>query len=345
MRARNIKPGLFLNSKLGTSDPLYTVIFEGLWCIADRAGRLVDDPMKIHATVNPYRHYTSTVQALCWLSAQGFISRYMTDDGSQYITIPKFSKHQNPHIREAPSILPDESGFTTKSPPYDLNGTSTVLAPVEHRTSPADSGFLIPDSPSLIPDSGLPEHSAETEPDPKLTRHGYPVGLSVDVWNLYLDHRSAMGKPAPSKPEAILRTQLALAAMPELDQLAVVQQAIDRGETALRPLQPSTGESGTSTRRAPKPPPRKRCPESFEVTDAMRAWAAENAPDVDLQRETAKFRDHEFAKGRTDWPATWRNWMREAQDRVASRRPGNGSRPAEPTKFNPPPHEPGTEIY
>jgi hypothetical protein len=42
-------------------------------------------------------------------------------------------------------------------------------------------------------------------------------------------------------------------------------------------------------------------------------------PDVDLLAEERKFRDHEFAKGKTDWLATWRNWMREAQVRAAAR--------------------------
>lgn len=46
----------------------------------------------------------------------------------------------------------------------------------------------------------------------------------------------------------------------------------------------------------------------------MRAWARTEAPDVDLERETAKFRDHQFRQAYTDWPAVWRNWMRRAHD-------------------------------
>jgi hypothetical protein len=48
----------------------------------------------------------------------------------------------------------------------------------------------------------------------------------------------------------------------------------------------------------------------------MVAWAREQAPGVDVQRETIKFRNHEFAKGKSDWPATWRNWILEAADRL-----------------------------
>lgn len=59
----------------------------------------------------------------------------------------------------------------------------------------------------------------------------------------------------------------------------------------------------------------KRCPDGFEVTPAMRQWAASEAPGVDVDRETRAFRDFEFSRAYTDWPATWRNWLRRAADR------------------------------
>lgn len=60
--------------------------------------------------------------------------------------------------------------------------------------------------------------------------------------------------------------------------------------------------------------PRKRCPEDFQVTDEMRAWASQECPSVDVERETAKFRDHQFRDAHSDWVATWRNWLRKAAD-------------------------------
>ena len=44
MRARNLKPSIFKNELLAVADPLYTLVFEGLWCLADREGRLEDRP-------------------------------------------------------------------------------------------------------------------------------------------------------------------------------------------------------------------------------------------------------------------------------------------------------------
>lgn len=58
-----------------------------------------------------------------------------------------------------------------------------------------------------------------------------------------------------------------------------------------------------------------RLPEDFTVTDTMRAWAADHAPDIDLTEATDRFRDYWVAvpgaRGlKLDWTATWRNWIR-----------------------------------
>ncbi len=78
---------------------------------------------------------------------------------------------------------------------------------------------------------------------------------------------------------------------------------------------PKEGERGGAS--APPPPrirPTKRCPRTFEVTEVMRQWASTEAPGIDVDLETAKLMDHEFGSARTDWVATWRNWMRKAAE-------------------------------
>lgn len=57
----------------------------------------------------------------------------------------------------------------------------------------------------------------------------------------------------------------------------------------------------------------------------MKAWFAEHCQGVNGREEHAKFVDYwrgaPGAKGRkTDWPATWRNWMRKAAEETATRR-------------------------
>jgi hypothetical protein len=61
-----------------------------------------------------------------------------------------------------------------------------------------------------------------------------------------------------------------------------------------------------------------RLPDIFPVTDEMREWARKNAPDV-APTEHEKFCDYwrgvAGQRGvKLDWIATWRNWMRRAQD-------------------------------
>lgn len=65
----------------------------------------------------------------------------------------------------------------------------------------------------------------------------------------------------------------------------------------------------------------------------MVEWFRENCPHVDGRTEHAKFCDYWLAKpgkdGRKlDWVATWRNWMRNAEERYTPRPSG---RPSEPT--------------
>lgn len=67
-----------------------------------------------------------------------------------------------------------------------------------------------------------------------------------------------------------------------------------------------------------------RLPDDFAVTPEMVAWARENAPHVNGKRETEQFCDYWRAKpgkdGRKiDWLATWRRWMRTADDRQGPR--------------------------
>jgi hypothetical protein len=68
---------------------------------------------------------------------------------------------------------------------------------------------------------------------------------------------------------------------------------------------PPSGERG-------KPRPTKKAPASFVVSSAMRQWAATDAAGIDIDSETAKFRDHTFGSSCIDWPGRWRNWMRKA---------------------------------
>lgn len=158
-RARNIKPGFFLNEYLGTCDPLEALLFEGLWLLADRDGRLEFRPLRIKAQIFPYRDLSAQVITgfVRNLSSNGFIVLYEVD-GNQYIEVCGFLEHQNPHKNEKPSNIPPPPAKTTGCKESSNYATSTDII----GTDPADSL-----NPSLLNPSSLnPESSGAKKSAP-----------------------------------------------------------------------------------------------------------------------------------------------------------------------------------
>lgn len=107
-RTRNLKPGFFTNDLLAEIEPLGRLLFQGLWCIADREGRLHDRPKKIKVEILPYDD-CDVDGILSKLATFGFILRYEIA-GGRYIQINNFVKHQNPHHMETVSLIPPIPG-------------------------------------------------------------------------------------------------------------------------------------------------------------------------------------------------------------------------------------------
>ena len=168
-RARNIKPGLFKNEILGVADPIYTLLFEGLWLLADREGRLEDRPLRIKAEVFPYRDGIDMGAMLGWLERAGFVQRYQCS-GLALIQILNFAKHQNPHKNEPESIYP---------PPDPLGTTSEEIG-----TTRADPGFRIPDSGLLMHGASAPPPTPPKKAKPVKTSmpEGFGVSERVRAW-------------------------------------------------------------------------------------------------------------------------------------------------------------------
>lgn len=143
MRARNLKPGFFKNDELAECDPLARILFQGLWCMADRDGRLELRPKRIQAEILPYDK-TDIFKLLQQLIDHKFIVAYRYGNDF-FLSIPTFTQHQNPHIKEAESTIPAP----------DKHHTSTVQEQDEHGSRPSDSLLLNPESPILNPESPL----------------------------------------------------------------------------------------------------------------------------------------------------------------------------------------------
>lgn len=173
-RSRNLKPGFFKNETLAECSPLARLLFAGLWCLADRAGRLEDRPKRIRAEVLPYDD-GSVDDMLNELHQAGFILRYWVGE-QRLIQVQNFAKHQNPHCREPESTIPAP----------DEHSSSTVQEQNEHRTGPADSLLLIPLTLNPLPGEPSCSPSASESAD-----DGFP-----DFWEQY---PKKVAKPAAEK--------------------------------------------------------------------------------------------------------------------------------------------------
>lgn len=176
-RARNIKPGFFLNDILAGLSALHRLLFIGLWTIADRDGRVFDRPNQIKASVLPYDNCNPS-RMLQDLHESGFILRY-TSQGINCIQVINFSKHQNPHIKESKSTIPAP----------DLHQT-------EHQTS-TEVARLIPDSLNLMPDSGCPDSLVPSKTKAKPRKNGHdveplqlPEWIPLDQWQAWIEART-----------------------------------------------------------------------------------------------------------------------------------------------------------
>lgn len=100
---------------------------------------------------------------------------------------------------------------------------------------------------------------------------------------------------------------------------------------AIAPITRTITKEGTSVPSSgrgvgAKPKPAKRVPDEWQPSDSVLAvGAGEGFTPGEIERELAKFRDHEFRDGRSDWDATARKWLRTAAER-RPRTPMNGQR-------------------
>lgn len=126
-RIRSIKPETFFDEELCELPFDVRYAFIGLWCYADREGRLVDSPKKLKAYIFPYDKVDMEA-VLSKLTAKPFIVRY-EENGGKYIQIINFAKHQRPHHTETDSVIPE--------PKTHDNGCLTVKSPLQDGEKPA----------------------------------------------------------------------------------------------------------------------------------------------------------------------------------------------------------------
>jgi hypothetical protein len=141
-----------------------------------------------------------------------------------------------------------------------------------------------------------------SEPDVPRDNHGTPTGVPGGV-----PPESALPDPTRPEPDPTVSTD------------------VETSEGAAP--RPATSNRGT------------RISQPFIVTTAMRGWAAERVPGLDVNRSTETFVNHWRAKSgkdatKIDWIATWRNWLiRDFDDgRHVTRTGGSPGPQAPPSK-------------
>ncbi|MDI6756421.1 MAG: conserved phage C-terminal domain-containing protein [Endomicrobiia bacterium] len=122
-RIRYLKPDFFKDEDLAELPYEARILFEGLWCCADKKGRLEDRPKYLKAEIFPYDKIDmeKLLNLLAFPNipdkpAKVFIRRYSIK-GRQYIDIPEFLEYQTPHHTEKKSMIPSfNDEITVKEP-------------------------------------------------------------------------------------------------------------------------------------------------------------------------------------------------------------------------------------
>ena len=320
MRARNIKPGFFSNEDLAECGPTTRLMFIGLWCLADREGRLENRPKRIAALIFPYDKIggTEVTRMLLELEGRGFVIQYEID-GHKYLELPNFGKHQRPHHNEVPSTIPTR--------------LVTKVASTSNQGSKQDAPRKEPlRSESLFSESLLSESILDPKKDPSSTRQTEidpPAQQVIDDWNEMAktcDLPQPRGLPRNgSARHKALRTRVkepawledypaALAKIPQSTFL--VGQAQDGGtwkanlDWFLRPDTVSTileGKYDVAASNGPKPPGER--PLQYDPISGRAIKPIELEVNLlptnitDEKRADIKQRSIEWEK--THWPEEW----------------------------------------
>ena len=203
-RKRYIKPGLFKNEVLGEADPLHTLLFAGLWVLADKEGRLECRPKKIKAEIFPYRFDYDPSMGLDWLKHESFINLYKVDD-KEYIQINNWRRHQTPHHKEVGSEIPPEPehGESQEEDDKPEEKQSLSHACANHESSTGQEKPLLPHLDFNL-DSNLdlnnkkPSASGFVNPDGTS-----PTGQNADLLVDNLADHDHENDPPPEKPHGL----------------------------------------------------------------------------------------------------------------------------------------------
>ncbi len=99
-----IHPDFFTDERVVAVSMAAQKLFIGLWCWADREGRLERNPLRLKMQIFP-AEVASVADLLAELESVGLVLSYVVG-GRDYLLVCGFAKRQRPHMKEAKSELP-----------------------------------------------------------------------------------------------------------------------------------------------------------------------------------------------------------------------------------------------
>lgn len=180
MRSRNIKPGYFKNHELARCHPLARILFAGLWCLADRDGRLEDRPERIKAELLPYDECDCDA-LLNELEEHEFVIRYQVE-GRRCLQVAKFIIHQHPHNKEVSFGLPDPPDKKPKKRPRLVQKSQEITGQGQVETGEPSSSCA-PHTSSLNTSSLNPSSLNTSSPPPGPVDVAPTIEALVERWN------------------------------------------------------------------------------------------------------------------------------------------------------------------
>ena len=113
---RTLKHEFFTDLRVGKLQFGDRLLFAGLWTLADRDGRLKEQPGEFLRKLMPYNPDYDISDALVRLHDANLITRYQIH-GEFHIQIRNWLKHQNPHHTEVSRNIPAPEGYVPYKKP------------------------------------------------------------------------------------------------------------------------------------------------------------------------------------------------------------------------------------
>jgi hypothetical protein len=200
-RIRTIKPEFFTSDDICALSPLARLLYIGLWCEADREGRLVWTPGVLKRRYLPDDDCDVDAVA-AELLARGLVVPYGGEKDKKFAVIPSFTRHQHVNVKEAASKLPAPDGQSPqgkeggreseskgKEQEEGREGGASAL-PEDFKPSDEDLAWAGKQRPDLTP--AMIE--AETE---RFRNHALANGRTAHRWGP--NWRNWIGKAHPPK--------------------------------------------------------------------------------------------------------------------------------------------------